>query len=328
MRLVLGYPVEQRHLQTICQTAADWDVIDAGQDRLAEEILAADVFCGHAKVPLDWEAVVQQGRLRWIQSSAAGLDHCLHPAVVHSDIIVTSASGVLADQVAEHTIALIGAMLRNLPRFIEAQKAREFIRRPTRDLHGATVGIIGLGGVGRRLAELLAPYRVRILATDAFPRDKPAHVDALWPADQYPQLLRQSDIVVLCVPLTEVTRGMIDAEAIALMQDHALLLNVARGPVVVEKDLVAALRAGTIAGAALDVTEQEPPAASSELWELSNLLITPHVAGQSGTRIDKMTAFFCENLLRYRQGQPLLNRVDKKLGFPQPSPGPLPHAFL
>lgn len=328
MRLVLGYPVEQSHLTTICDAAPDWDVIDAGQDRLPEELLSADVFCGHAKVPIDWEAVVQQGRLRWIQSSAAGLDHCLHPAVVQSDIIVTSASGVLADQVAEHAIALIGATLRNLPRFIEDKKDRVFIRRPTRDLHGATVGIIGLGGVGRRLTELLAPYRVRILATDAFPQDKPAQVDALWPADQFPQLLKQSDIVVLCVPLTEVTRGMIDADAMGLMQDHALLVNVARGPVVVEKDLAAALRAGTIAAAALDVTEQEPLATSSELWELSNLLITPHVAGQSRKRIDKMTAFFCENLNRYRQQQPLLNRVDKKLGFPQPSTGGLPQPFL
>src|SRR5882724_6612243 len=159
MRIVLCYPVEKHHYDQIQFTAPKAELVDAGQERIGEEILRADIFCGHAKVPIDWPAVVRGGRLKWIQSSAAGLDHCLVPAVVESDIIVTSASGVLADQVAEHAMALVTALTRSLPVFFRAQQAKEFIRRPTRDLHHSTVGIVGLGGVGRRIAEVISPFK-------------------------------------------------------------------------------------------------------------------------------------------------------------------------
>jgi D-3-phosphoglycerate dehydrogenase len=267
---------------------------------------------------VDWSKIVRRERLQWIQSSAAGLDHCLDPAVVESEIMISSASGVLADQVAEHTMCLIGAVLRRLPLFLEAQGRREFVRRPTRDLHGATVGIVGFGGVGRRLAELLAPYRVRIVATDYFPVDPPDHVEAVWPREKLPQLLAESDVVVLCLPLTVETRCLIDKNKIESMKPQSVLVNVCRGPVVVEDDLVAALRSGHISAAAIDVTCAEPLPAESSLWDAPNLLITPHVAGQAATRIDRMTRFFCENLSRYQQGQPLVNLVDKQLGFPRP----------
>src|SRR5690606_11722896 len=133
-------PIEPRHYQQIADTAPDAEIFDAGQQRIAQELFQADIFCGHAKVPVDWEGVVRQGRLKWIQSSAAGMDHCLVRSVIESDILVTSAAGVLANQVAEHTTALVFAYLRSLPVFFDAQRKREFIRRPTRDLHHSTVG--------------------------------------------------------------------------------------------------------------------------------------------------------------------------------------------
>ncbi len=166
------------------------------------------------------------------------------------------------------------------------------------------------------MAEVLAPFKTRILATDMFPIEQPSHVHQLWPADQLPRLLAESDIVILAVPLTEVTRGMMHADTLRLMKPHALLVNVARGPLVVESDLVDALRAGTLGGAALDVTAEEPLPAHSQLWGLPNVIITPHVAGQSARRADDMTDFFCHNLARYLGGQPLLNLVDKQLGYP------------
>ena len=319
MRLLLGYPVEAKHVAQIQAAAGPYEVVVGEQDQLAELLLQADLFCGHVKVMVDWKSIVRLGRLQWIQSSAAGLDHCLDPAVVHSEIVISSASGVLADQVAEHTMGLIGAVLRRLPDFLEAQGRREFLRRPTRDLHGSTVGIVGFGGVGRRLAELLAPYRVRIVATDYFPVDPPDHVDVVWPRKKLPQLLAESDIVVLCVPLTDETRGLIDKNNLQAMKPESVLVNVCRGPVVVEHDLVAALLTGQISAAAIDVTRDEPLPAQSPLWEAPNLLITPHVAGQAANRIDRMTHFFCENLTRYQQGRPLVNLVDKQLGFPRPA---------
>jgi D-3-phosphoglycerate dehydrogenase len=302
----------------ISAVALDFEIIDSSQERVAQDLPSADIFCGHPKVPVPWEDVVRQGRLRWIQSSAAGLDHCLVPPVIESDIVITSASGVLADQVADHTIALLSSLLRGLPTFYRAQQRREFVRRPTRDLHRARIGIIGLGRNGRRLAEILSAFRTEILATDWFPVNKPAHVAELLPADQVDDILPRVDILILAAPLTDITRGMIDARRLALLPSGAILINVARGPLVVEQDLVAALESGHLGGAGLDVTDPEPLPVESKLWTLPNVIITPHVGGQSATRIDDMTNFFCENLRRYLAGQPLRNLVDKRLGFPMP----------
>lgn len=316
MRIVLCYPVERRHIEQLQAAAPGHEIVDAGQDGIARAILDADVFLGHAKVPVPWDDVVRQGRLRWIQSSAAGMDHCLVPSVIASDIAVTSASGLFADAVAEQTFALLLGLLRGLPTFFRAQQRREFIRRPTRDLHDATVGIVGLGGNGRRLAAVLAPYRVHILATDLFPFDQPREVEQLLPAESLDELLPQVDILILCVPLNAQTQGMIAAPQLARLKRGAILINVARGPVVVESDLVAALESGHLGGAGVDVTEVEPLPVDSRLWDLPNVLITPHVGAQSARRADITTDLLADNLRRYVAGEPLRNIVDKQLGFP------------
>ena len=318
MRIVLCYPAEDRHLEWIQAVSPDATLINAGQDGIATEIFGADVYCGHAKVPIDWDAVVRQGRLMWIQSSAAGIDHCLVPPVADSQIRVTSASGLFAEQVAEHAMALILGQLRSLPTFVKAQQQRSFVRRPTGDLAGKTVGIVGFGGNGRRLAQIMSAFDVRLIATDVFPVDRPGYVNALWPEDKLERLLSASDIVIVTVPLTDATTALIDANAISVMKSGAMLVNIARGPVVVERALVAALKSGQLSAAALDVTEIEPLPESSELWSLPNVLITPHVGAQSGKRLDMTTRFFCQNLRRFTSGAPLVNLVDKSLGFPRP----------
>jgi phosphoglycerate dehydrogenase-like enzyme len=319
MRIVVCYPTEDRHLRQIEAAAPGCEVCNAPQDRIADELLAADIFCGHAKVPVPWPDVVRQGRLQWIQSSAAGLDHCLTPEVIASPIIVTSASGLFANQVAEQTFALLLGLLRGLPTFFRAQQKFEFIRRPTGDLHHTTVGIVGLGGNGTRIAEVLRPWKVRILATDMFTDEKPACVDELWPADQLPQLLHACDVVILCVPLNEQTQHLIGARELAAMKKGSILINVARGPIVDEAALVATLQAGHLSGAGLDVTEVEPLPVESPLWNLPNVIITPHVGAQSRRRADDTTDLVCENLRRFFAGRKLLNLVDKRLGYPTPA---------
>ena len=319
MRVVLCYPVKQQHRDQIAAVSPTLEIVDAGQERIAELLGTADIFCGHAKVPVPWDEVVAAGRLQWIQSSAAGMDHCLVPSVIASDILVTSASGLFADQVAEQTLALLLALLRGLPTFFRQQQAKDFTRRPTGDLHGKTIGIIGLGGNGRRIAEVLAPFQVRILATDMFPHNKPPEVEAIHPADALQQVLSQVDVAILCVPLNAQTLHMIDAAALAVMKPNAILINVARGPVVDEAALVDALTSGQLSAAGLDVTEVEPLATSSPLWDMPNVIITPHVGAQSAKRVDDSTNLFCENLERYLRGERLRNVVDKELGFPRPS---------
>ena len=319
MRIVLCYPVEQRHIDQIAAAAEDAEVVDAGQARIDELLPTADIFIGHAKVPVNWDRVLRANRLKWIQSSAAGLDHCLVPGVIDSDITVSSASGLFAPQVAEQTFALTLGLLRSMPRFFLAEAKREFIRLPTDDLRGKTVGIVGLGGNGRMIARLLAPWDVRLVATDYYPIQRPAEVEHLWAADELDRLLQQSDIVILSCPLNASTEGLFDEQRIGRMRPGSYLINVARGSIVVESALVDALASGHLAGAGLDVTEVEPLPASSRLWDDARVMISPHVGAQSARRVDDTTDLVCINLKRFRLGKPPLNRVDKTLGFPHPS---------
>lgn len=319
MRIILCYPVEERHVAQIQATAPDAEVVNAGQERIDEFLPSADIFIGHAKVPVNWDRVLETGRLKWIQSSAAGLDHCLVPGVIQSDILVSSASGLFASQVAEQTFSLLFGLLRKAPLFFRAEQKREFIRLPTDDLRGKTVGIVGMGGNGRMLARMLKPWDVKLVATDYFPVDPPAELDEFWPADRLGDLLAVSDIVLLTLPLNVHTHGLFDDERLNQMRPGALLVNVARGAVVVEKALVGALASGQLSGAGLDVTEVEPLSPDSLLWDDPKVMISPHVGAQSSRRVDDTTNFACVNLQRYLAGELPYNRVDKVLGFPHPS---------
>lgn len=319
MRVVLCYQADERHCRRIRETFPDAEIVNAGQERVAEELFQADVFFGHAKVPVDWEGVVARGRLKWIQSSAAGLDHCLVPSVIESEIPVSSASGLFADQVAEQTLALALALIRSLPTFFRAQQAKEYVRRPTYDLHGKTVAILGFGGNGRRLAEVLKAFHVRILATDFYPVEKPDYVEELFPVERTDEALFDADLVVATLPLYAETVKFVDASRFAAMKPGAFFVNVARGQVVDEAALIEALRSGKLAGAGVDVAEVEPLPPESPLWEMENVVITPHVGAQSERRIDDATDLFLYNFERFLRGEPILNLVDKRLGFPHPS---------
>ena len=181
------------------------------------------------------------------------------------------------------------------------------------------LGMVGIGVMGHGIAANLAGHGYSLVFLD-HPGNQP--VDDLVAAGARPvaglsELAAESDIVILCVPLTETTRGMIDAPTLAAMKPGAVLINVARGQVVVESALVEALITGHLSGAGLDVTEVEPLPPSSRLWNLPNVIITPHVGAQSRTRYDDATRLFAENLGRYLRHEPLVNVVDKRLGFPK-----------
>jgi phosphoglycerate dehydrogenase-like enzyme len=317
--IVHCFPIQERHLQAMKSAAPGCEFIEATQETIPAKIFDADIFVGHAKVPMPWDRIAEANRLKFIQSSAAGLDHCLAPAIIASDTIVCSASGLFANQVAEQTLALLLGLLRGIPIFYRQWQNKEFVRRPTDDLHGKRVGIVGLGGNGRRLVEVLTPFRVTIRATDYFPEQKPDAVEALLPHTELTSLAAWSDILVLTLPLNQMTRGVVNRDVLHAMKKGSYLVNVARGSCVNEQDLCDALASGHLAGAGLDVTDIEPLPESSPLWGFSNVMITPHVGAQSGPRTDDTTKLICENLRRYFAQEPLYNIVDKSLGFPHPS---------
>jgi D-3-phosphoglycerate dehydrogenase len=331
VKIVLGYPATSQHIQQI-RAVCEGNAMDAvavegvEQNEISTAIFEADIFFGHAKVPVDWARVVELGKLKWIQSSAAGLDHCLHRSVIESEVVVSGASGVFSTQVAETAMSLLLGLMRRSYVFFPAQQKRIFERQPTDDLRGKRIGIVGFGGNGQQIARCLQPFGVKIWATDYFPdsvwlrvdRQQQVEVEQVLPPADLDQMLRQIDVLIVTVGLTEQTRRMIGAEQIGQMRRGSYLINVGRGEVVDEDALVAALGAGHLTAAGIDVAATEPPPAESLLWQLNNLLITPHIGAQSATRNDDVTDLFCRNLQRYFNGNRLINAVDKKLGFPRP----------
>lgn len=318
--IVICYPVNPEERQAI-ETAAGSDrVLISSQSTIAQDIFEAEIYCGHARnVELPWPEVVAAGKLKWIQSSAAGLDHCLHPAVVHSSVVVSGASGLFAPQVAEHTLALLLSLLRRLPEFAEAQQRRHYERRPTDDLQGKRVGIAGLGLNGQAIAKRLRHFEVALAATDWFPQSIPSRLGVeVFPADELLRLCQRSEILIAALPLTAETKNLIDADAFAALPRGAYFVNVGRGQTVVESALLQALESGHLRAAGLDVVAQEPLPPESPLWSAKNLVITPHVGAQAARRYADVTRFFCNNLMRWKRGESLLNRVDKQLGFPRP----------
>jgi D-3-phosphoglycerate dehydrogenase len=315
--IVLCFPVTQEHVAKIAQAADGARVIAAEQNEIAERIFEATIFCGHAKVPVDWPGVVRQCKLKWIQSTAAGLDHCLVPAVVESNIVVSGSSGLFSRQVAEHTLAMLLALVRKLPDFLVAQTVRQYERLPTDELRDKRVGILGFGGNGQRVAEYLRPMCGPIMATDHFAKELSFSGVEIVEPERTPTVLERSDIVICTLPLLESTYLSLGSREFRRMPRGSYFVNMGRGQLVDEQALVEALRSQHLAGAAIDVAFTEPLPATSPLWETKNLIITPHVGAQSKFRVTDTIKLFCDNLTRWKKSQSLLNLVDKQLGFPK-----------
>ena len=322
--IVLCFPLQQPHVDQIREASKDnFDVIVSSQESIGENIFAADIFCGHAKTPVDWAEVVKQDRLKWIQSSAAGLDHCLVPEVIASPIVVSGCSALFSNQVAETAMALLMGLVRRLPIFFRAQQAREYVRQPTDDLFGKSVAILGFGGNGQRIAQVLRPMVDRIVATDWFPDACQPHVengliDKIFSNEQTEQVLGDADVVIVTLPLSDANEHSFGDAQFAACKSGVYFVNVGRGSVVQQDALIRSLQSGHVGAAGLDVANPEPIEPSSPLWEMENVIITPHVGAQSSRRIPVTVDLFCENLNRYRNNQTPLNLVDKPLGFPRP----------
>jgi len=322
--IVTCFPLDESQAQKIRgATKEDFEVIVSSQSEIPKNLFKADIFCGHAKVPVDWAGVVSQGKLTWIQSSAAGLDHCLVPEVIDSPIVVSGCSALFAPQVAEQSMSLLMGLVRRAPVFFRAQQVKEYVRRPTDNIFGKTVGIVGLGGNGHRIARTLKPMVKRIIATDCFPDacEKivgERTVAEVLPADQLEAMLPQCDVVIVTLPLSEMNEKRIGDEQFELMKPGAYLINVGRGSVVDTDSLCRSLASGRLGGAGIDVVDPEPLSVDSPLWEMENVIISPHVGAQSPLRVPTTVDLFCENLARFRESKTLLNLVDKKLGFPRP----------
>lgn len=255
-------------------------------------------------------------RLRWVHSRWAGLDGLLFPALAESPVLLTNSRGVFSRTLAEFSIGAILHFAKDFARMRRQQVARRWEPFVVEEVHGRVLGILGYGDIGRAVAQRAKALGMRVVALRRNEAPSDPLVDETFALEDRLRVVARSDYLVLALPLTPETRGLIGAAEIAAMKPSAVLINVGRGPTVDEPALVAALQAGRIRGAALDVFAEEPLPARSPLWGLDNVLLSPHTADRTTTWLDQAMALFLENLRRFRAGEPLRNVVeDKRRGY-------------
>lgn len=293
--------------------------------RITDAVGLGDAIAG-ADVLLAWNhsfairaAWPRASALRWIHAATAGVDGILFDELVDSCVVVTNARGVFNRPVAEFVLSYVLAVAKDTYRSHNLQLAREWLHRETDALSAQTALVVGTGPIGRDVAQLLRAVGIQVRGAGRTPREDDSDFGTVVASDRLTAHVGWADHVVVITPLTLDTRGIVDGHVIAAMKPSAHLINVARGPCVVEADLVAALRRGHLGGASLDVLDREPLAPNDPLWSVPRLHLTPHMAGDIHGFRDLLAAQFVTNLNRFVDGRPLANVVDKRLGY-VPSP--------
>lgn len=268
---------------------------------------------------IDREVFAKAKNLKWIHLGLAGVDKALLPEVVKSKVKLTSSKGIHAATLAELILGMILAFAKGIVPSMSFKNRRvwgfEQVIQSRFDLEAKVLGIIGLGLIGVEVAKKAKAFGMKVIAVKNRPGRAPRHVDEVYARRELNQVLKESDFVFLSVPLTKETYHLIGKNELSQMKKTGFLINTARGPVVDEKALIDALKEKKIAGAGLDVFEQEPLPKSSELWNLDNVIITPHIGGAMPDYYRKVGEVFKENLERFLQGRRLKNLVNRKLGY-------------
>jgi phosphoglycerate dehydrogenase-like enzyme len=266
-------------------------------------------------------------RLAWVHSASAGVERALTPTARERGVVITNARGVFSRPIAEYVLMMILAISRRLPQLLELQRERTWQPLEGSELRDLTIGIVGLGSIGRAVAALASAFGCRVVAVrrrgEAGGPARGGDVDGLRDVEPdellgpegLPALLAQSDFVVLAAPLTPETEGMIDDAALAAMKRGSWLVNIARGRLIDERALLRALREGRIGGAVLDTFAEEPLPPDSPFYDLPNVIVTPHTSWSSSRVLDRSVELFCDNLRRFAAGEPLLNVVDPDAGY-------------
>ncbi|MYA16669.1 MAG: D-2-hydroxyacid dehydrogenase [Gammaproteobacteria bacterium] len=302
-------------LDRIRRAGGGAEVVVADPESALAEVVDADVVLGFVPRTLYRAA----RKLRWVHAIASGVDSFLYDELRTGDVILTSEKGLVGEHLADHGFGLLLMLTRQLATALrlgpDAWNHRSAMRAEEIELTGLTMGIYGFGGTGRAIARRAAAFGMRCIAVDRDPVPVSPEVDVVMTPDAFDELLRRSDVVAICCPLTPETRGKFDARAFGLMKPTAMLVNVTRGEVMVEADLVDALESGAIRGAALDVAPTEPLPSTSRLWDLPQVVMTPHTAGASQFRTERNLDRFVRNLERFRGGETLEGEIDKTLGY-------------
>lgn len=259
-------------------------------------------------------------RLRWVHVGSAGVDRVLFPEFAASDVTLTNSRHVFDDALAEYTIGLMLALSKDLQTTLRHQTEHRWVQRESDTLSGKSALLVGVGPIARRTAQLAKAFGMSVRGIGRTGRTGDPDFGDIAGPDAVPALFAEADYVVMILPGTPETAGMIDAAALGALKPTARLVNVGRGVTLDQDALVGALREGRLAGAALDVMTPEPLPADSQLWDVPNLIISPHMAGDRTGWQQDIVRLFLTNLDRFRSGQPLLNVIDKQLGYAPSEP--------
>lgn len=321
MKMVLG-PMRAEGLVNVAlierlrAAAPDVQIVHAPDaESCRQEIVDADAFYGNIAP----EVLAAATKLTWIQSPNIGQEHHMFPALQEHPSTLTNIRGIFSDDIADHVMGCVLIFARGFHRYQRHQQQHTWAKGPdggypTDVVHlpDATMGIFGLGGIGRAVATRAVAFEMKVLAVDPRPEGTPPGVSEVWPPERLAEMLALSDFVAICAPETPETRGLFTAQLLGAMRPTAYLINIARGTLIDEPALIAALRDGTIAGAGLDVFAEEPLPASSPLWDMENVIVTPHISGAGPHYLSRLHAIVVENLRRFVAGEPLMNVVDKE----------------
>lgn len=314
MKFLVAHNIDAKSLERLRSVSPDVQVVVAKtpEDAIIEAGDADGVYSGGT---LAREILLAGKKLRWAQVRSAGVDASLYPEMIESDVILTNTSGAYDIPIADHVFAMILCLSRGLNMFIRHQMEGVWKGALTLELAKQTVTIIGLGSIGLAVAQRAHGFDMRILAVDMMTVNKPEYVERVEKPEKLHELLSESDFVAVCCPLTQKTHKLIGEAEFQKMKPTAYIINPARGKIIDESAMIRALSEKRIAGAGLDVFEQEPLPADSPLWKMSNVIVTTHTAGASPATGERITDIVCENLRRFAAGEPLINVVDKRSGF-------------
>lgn len=312
LKIVTMANIQPEYAKRIASYAPGIEIVKAGSDDLMQKIVDAEVFYGSPTPKL----LEVAKRLKWVQVGSAGVENYVFPEMVQSDIVLTNSSGAYGPQISEHAIGLILALTRGINRFV-AQRAWHVDNLKPVDVSGMTMGIVGLGNIGSEIARRAHyGFDMKVLAID--PKStlrRPGFVAELHYPSWLMEMVPQVDFLVSSAPLTRETKGMFNTNVFNAMKPSAYFINVSRGKLVDTPALVKALEEKRIAGAGLDVVDQEPLPSSSQLWKLPNVIVTGHTSGVCQNSERRRMEVFSENVRRYVAGEPLMNVIDKEKGY-------------
>ncbi len=307
--------VADEDIERIRIAGGNTDVVVSALEDAINHVGDTDVVLGL----LSKKMFLASSRLKWVHAIASGVDMFLYDEFVSSGVILTSEKGLVGEHLADHGFGLLLMLTRQLATALRLGPAswehRPEMRSKEIELTGSTLGIFGFGGTGKAMARRAVGFGMRVIALDREEMEVSDGADEVVGPEGFESMLARSDVVSICCPLTPETRGKFDSSTFSAMKDEALLVNVTRGEVMVEEDLLVALREGVIAGAALDVAPREPLPENSELWTLENVVMSPHTAGASQFRASRNIDRFIRNLEHFRVGESLEGVIDKELGY-------------